>query len=1672
MASTGLPAAMGSRRDEDEDRRIIDNALSSRGAKSMEEPDTCRICRGEGSLEEPLFYPCKCSGSIKFVHQSCLMEWLAHSQKKYCELCKTRFRFTKLYRPDMPQSVPMPIFLKQAVIQSFHAVTTWSRYLLVAFVWLCLLPYSMRHIWKFLFWMADGGLDPHATEEGRMTNLIVNGTTPGMNGTSSAMEPGASAWILDISRAISSVLSKAERGFKVNVSHSKEATTTSFSFNVNDPSQPPMAQGSTWLSEVRLLKELTPSSKFNQAVIDTLEGQLITLAVVVAFIIIFLIREWVVQQQPALNVGAGAAMDDVNEPVPEERVPDVAENRDGHEEHANEAEEMGLNAVDELNRNPFADPNPDSAFNPWPYEDDQSSSSESRHEDQQIALPFLESDSASSAHPASIFEEGQPSNPQPSSGEEASLHRPSMPARDAIAEVNALRRAIEEEQRAAGNQEVKILMQPPSNVQPGAELQSDGSNTSWEENFPQTEIPRDDRVGKESEPDMGSNYEQYQPSLENLSPFIGAPQSTAGHTQTPSWVSGNESFSWPAESDSLSEPQTSPLQHYGTRDAQAQTDMDFDSGPSSPPNLNSFRTDNPSELETDAGLEEERDEVVNASLNQSPNTDASPTRREEPQAEIAPRDDRGSLEKIKDWLWGGFDAPDRENADPDGDDAHIVHNIEAEAPFVPVVRDMRPQQLPIDLDDVEPAPIQDEALALRGDGNANQNDGDVEDVEDLEGIMELIGLQGPILGLLQNVIFSVVLISMTVAMGIWLPYIWGKIVLLFLADPLVLLVMAPLHLIQGMADVIVDGCLFVFGSCIYWVDRSFRLLATLLAMVFPIMNKYALNESLGNLSMTVASGGLDRLTDTAIAIGRDFSKSGFRAFSIISHESLLRVETQLWNSISMIFAMPTSVISALHWEKLQLNSLGSTLTFLSPKYISDCARFIETWILNSFLDLFSPERASSSGSIGNSTKIPGTNLDLAYWNTKDRIIAVLLGYALFSFLGAIYLKVGNIFSPTRDGGRVEGALADLLRQAGGVMKVILIIGIEMIVFPLYCGVLLDIALLPLFANATFWTRIQFTYESPMTSLFIHWFVGTCYMFHFALFVSMCRKILRSGVLYFIRDPDDPTFHPVRDVLERSISTQLRKITFSALVYGALVLVCLGGVVWGISCTFDGVLPIHWSSNEPVLEFPIDLLFYNFLMPLAVRFIRPSTWLQSMYDWWFHKVARALRLTDFLFGDRKTDEEGRVVNRTWKYILFWKHDTRVVAGYEPGSNSEDLNNMNNIIIKDGVFVRAPASDQVRIPKGHRVFLEVTEDNKRIDDQPDSEDGLHGSKSDKFTKVYIPPRFRLRVSLFAVFIWLFAAATGVFATLFPLMLGRRIFTTLLPNYQISDIYSFSTGISVLGTIGYILFYAYKLFGVAQRYLSTRSHSLTQSLVHIRKSLGFILTFIYTYSAFAFFLPSLFALLMELYIVIPLHTYFAGSSDRHIVHFIQDWTLGVLYVKTATRLILWDTNSRPATALRAIFRDGILKPDALLATKGFFLPAVALALVGTLIPLPVGWALNYIYAGVNADTDDQAKMFRYAYPIVMALAGTFWSVYMVGVQMGKWRAKIRDEVYLIGERLHNFGEKKDKREKTVGIRYTGENGNELIMDRAQGPRRRHGWSGEDFDVANMRDHGDTEG
>ncbi|NWX43760.1 MARH3 ligase, partial [Steatornis caripensis] len=58
----------------------------------------CRICH-EGSSQEDLLSPCKCTGTLGTIHRSCLERWLSSSNTSYCELCHFRFAVERKPRP-------------------------------------------------------------------------------------------------------------------------------------------------------------------------------------------------------------------------------------------------------------------------------------------------------------------------------------------------------------------------------------------------------------------------------------------------------------------------------------------------------------------------------------------------------------------------------------------------------------------------------------------------------------------------------------------------------------------------------------------------------------------------------------------------------------------------------------------------------------------------------------------------------------------------------------------------------------------------------------------------------------------------------------------------------------------------------------------------------------------------------------------------------------------------------------------------------------------------------------------------------------------------------------------------------------------------------------------------------------------------------------------------------------------------------------------------------------------------------------------------------------------------------------------------------------------------------------------------------------------------------------
>ncbi len=64
----------------------------------------CRICH---LSEEPICNPCKCRGSMKYVHSECLFQWIICSGKKKCEICDYKYGIQKIYKENTPNRVSL-----------------------------------------------------------------------------------------------------------------------------------------------------------------------------------------------------------------------------------------------------------------------------------------------------------------------------------------------------------------------------------------------------------------------------------------------------------------------------------------------------------------------------------------------------------------------------------------------------------------------------------------------------------------------------------------------------------------------------------------------------------------------------------------------------------------------------------------------------------------------------------------------------------------------------------------------------------------------------------------------------------------------------------------------------------------------------------------------------------------------------------------------------------------------------------------------------------------------------------------------------------------------------------------------------------------------------------------------------------------------------------------------------------------------------------------------------------------------------------------------------------------------------------------------------------------------------------------------------------------------------
>ena len=66
-------------------------------------------------------------------------------------------------------------------------------------------------------------------------------------------------------------------------------------------------------------------------------------------------------------------------------------------------------------------------------------------------------------------------------------------------------------------------------------------------------------------------------------------------------------------------------------------------------------------------------------------------------------------------------------------------------------------------------------------------------------------------------------------------------------------------------------------------------------------------------------------------------------------------------------------------------------------------------------------------------------------------------------------------------------------------------------------------------SSTLSGRISAFSQSPVMQVSIRWLVGMVYVFYSASFVILLREVLRPGVLWFLRNLNDPDFNPIQEV---------------------------------------------------------------------------------------------------------------------------------------------------------------------------------------------------------------------------------------------------------------------------------------------------------------------------------------------------------------------------------------------------------------------------------------------------------------------------------------------------------------------------------------------------------------
>ncbi|KAG2229829.1 hypothetical protein INT48_008273 [Thamnidium elegans] len=577
----------------------------------------------------------------------------------------------------------------------------------------------------------------------------------------------------------------------------------------------------------------------------------------------------------------------------------------------------------------------------------------------------------------------------------------------------------------------------------------------------------------------------------------------------------------------------------------------------------------------------------------------------------------------------------------------------------------------------------------------------------------------------------------------------------------------------------------------------------------------------------------------------------------------------------------------------------------------------------------------------------------------DRVVCTIVGYMILISIGSWYLSKNK---------NTNGSTNEILRQQGVFLKVLFFIFLELIVFPTVCGVLLDISTLPLFTEYTIKSRFHFVLLNPYSGGFLHWFVGTGFIFNFSVFVALVREVVRPGVLFFVPDPNDSQFHPVQDIVDQPILVLLRHLFTITATYFMLILVGMGFVTLLVS-KYGGIYPIIWKFDIPISSLPIDLLAVQFLLPPIMSYIVPREFCKKSVTTWWHIVSRQLRLSSYMFGGRYPKEE----------------------------------------VEDGGLVRVPTHDNVPIVVPRRRMIvpvdTVTLQPLLASEQSLGHPAISQSEERDTTIVYVPSLFYYRITIFLLLIWTTGSVLVCSISVVPSG----------PNRPVHDLYSFALGSYIMIVMSSFL------NTIVQKYQLLRADGGTIVWSSVKQYLmnkaHKAVTFAYLLIVCGFVLPFLVGVIMELYIFMPLRLSNIDQSSLDI-YITVDWAIGLAVLS----LFYGVVNILPS---HASFRETIIQfnwnnlsnLDIIHTSKKTIFPAILGLCFSIIFPSALTMAAIHLL-DIN-DTSVKILIFRCAYPVVFCFVCLIFIFNAIISLIEIWFRTIRDDTYLIGKQLHNLNE-----------------------------------------------------